>query len=488
MTRITWAILLALATTSCGDPTTPLANFPPVDPGTGAICSPRTPTGLCPAGRICRQGACIIDLDPGEPIDTQEALSRLEAIWSFYNQSYGAFPAKTVDWPAVRTAYHTRIEDATSAFEASWLLSLMVDQLHDGHSYAMDRQRCDLTGQLGQGYSNVGACVTEIQGGTLHVYRLGPFNPAGFELGDELLSIDGRDVDALLGDLEQQPRCVLQASTPAMSRGQLVDGLLLRAPGQRRVELRRDGRVVTLMVTVEPSQTDLLRCDGRVGPAPVTSHSFDIQSTVLAGDVLYVHLPYFGGHDILGGFVSQPVIDELRALLQQAKEHRGLVLDLRSNSGGSPTVYLALAGWLYTEPTTLFFCHYKNGLRYTDHGPKWPMSVAPDPSLSCNSPLALLVNSRTFGAGDFTTYFLQATDRATTFGEPSGGGFGNGNTKPFDAGWTLGFNDILCTDLEGNPLEGNPPDVDVPVQYTSADLAQGVDTVIEAARSWVAAQ
>jgi hypothetical protein len=42
--------------------------------------------------------------------------------------------------------------------------------------------------------------------------------------------------------------------------------------------------------------------------------------------------------------------------------------------------------------------------------------------------------------------------------------------------------------MAGNILEGHPPAPDFPVSYTTADIRNGVDTVVEAARAWVVAQ
>jgi len=42
--------------------------------------------------------------------------------------------------------------------------------------------------------------------------------------------------------------------------------------------------------------------------------------------------------------------------------------------------------------------------------------------------------------------------------------------------------------VAGNLLQGHPPAADFPVTYTAADIQQGVDTIVEAARQWVVSQ
>lgn len=450
-------------------------------------CSTSAPMGECPAGRACQEGACIVQLNPGPPLeDPDQAFKVLEEIWTFYDESYGAFPAKTVDWDQIRLDYLARLPLVETISQLSWLMAQMVNEIGDGHTYLIDPARCGQDQNYGQFYSNVGACLTEVDGELL-VYRTQ--EGSGFQPGDQVISIDGRSAEEALFDLELQPRCSISASTTAMKRSSLVDGLLLRAPTDKEAVIQRlNGHEVTVPLQHLPLTPSWLPCDGRVGLTQVTEAPYGIRHTILEGNILYITFPFFGGYSAQGEFVAQPMIDALREIFETAPLHAGLILDLRSNMGGAPLVYMALASWLFDEPTTLFTCRTRMGPDHADHGESWNMESIPDPTLHYGGPLAVLANPRTFSAGDFSTGFLSGTGRAKLFGAPSGGGFGNGGTVTGPEGWTLGFNDILCADLQGNLLEGHPPPVDFPVSYDPQDLAQGVDTVIEQARQWAVAQ
>jgi C-terminal processing protease CtpA/Prc len=453
----------------------------------GAACSLAVPDGRCPGDRVCREGACIVDLDPGAPVSSADATQLFEQLWRFYDEGYGAFSAKpALDWATIKATYAPRVARAKTTFALNWTLQQMVDEIGDGHTYALDKGQCALTGLWGQSYSNVGACVTEADDGALYVYRLGGQNPAGFALGDRLVSIDGRGVEALLQDAAAQPRCILGASTEAMRRAKLIDSLLFRGAQDRQVVVERAGQQVTLSLAPTGNQSPL-RCDSLVGVKGTTELAYGILHRTL-GKVLYIRLPMFGGYDAQGNFISQPVVDELRKAFALAANHEGLLLDLRANPGGSPAVYVAIASWLFAQTTTLFRCSDKTGPGHADLGAPWAMTASPDATLNYSGPMALLVSPTTFSAGDFASYFLQATGRARTFGAPSGGGFGNGNSKALGQSWTLGFNNIFCVDLEGKALEGQPKPVDEPLRYSVADLKVGKDTLIEAASSWLAKQ
>jgi len=428
-----------------------------------------------------------VDLDPGTAAGA-DAVAFFETIWSHYDTEYGAFPAKSVDWQAVHDEVTPRIAATSSAFEARWLVSQAVARIGDGHTAAISLDNCDLDPGFGRSISNVGACATEIDG-RLYIQRATAANPTGFAVGDELLSLDGRDVELALSDLEAQPRCYSAASTAAQARSILVDSLLFRAEGDATVRVRHpDGSEEDLAVVTSDKAPELLACDGRVGPAePLVDHGFGVYSTLLSGDVLYIRLSMFGGKGADQEFVDQPVIDLLRALVEQAKTRAGLMLDLRANPGGFPSVYMALASWFFPDARELFQCRSKNGPGHEDHGAWWSMISDPDAELQYQGPLAVLVSARTMSAGDFSSAFLHLSGRAKTFGAPSGGGFGNANSADLDPSWSIGFNDILCADLDENLLEGHPPPVDTPVSYTVDDIRAGHDTVIESARAWLTA-
>jgi C-terminal processing protease CtpA/Prc len=512
--RPLWGALLAAAALAtlggCGAPVAggnPDAVAPPPDAGTSgagadagadpgadagtdaghlpALCSESAPEGDCPYGRSCRDGACIVDLDPGDPAQPDAARAEFDALWQFYAEKYGAFPAKSVDWDEVRQRYRARLELVSTRFEATWLYAQAVAELQDGHAGLYSHWLCERTRGYGSGWSNIGACLVEA-GGRLVVGRVAHNHPLGLVTGDEIVEIDGRGPAALLRDLAAQPRCSVSASTPAMARRALVSSLMFRPLTDGAVRVRRaGGDEVDHALAPALANISWLRCGERVGVPSPTDHGHGVESRLLDGGILYIHLPMFGGYDPSGNFIVGPVISSLREAFQQAPTSQGVVLDLRDNPGGSPQVYLALASWLYAQPTRLFSCQSKVGPGPDDFGAPWNMWAQPDATLQYAGRLAVLINAATFSAGDFSSAFLKTTGRATTFGHPSGGGFGNGSGHAWSSDLHLGYNDILCRDVDGNLLEGSPPEVDVPVSWSVADLRDGRDPVVEAAVEWL---
>jgi len=486
MTRVLPCVVFALLTvTLAGCPESPAVDDDAgiVDDDAGvAICAVDAPNGACPGRRVCAGGACVVPIDDGTDIEDDVA-DTWSAMWTAYNEGYGAFAAKPdLDWVAVRDDVAARVDDATTKMQAEWAMSRGVQAIGDGHTFMVPTRLCQLDPGFGAHQSNIGACLEETDDGFV-VAQVGDDNPMGFVVGDVVTAFDGRSVEDALHDLDEQPRCVVNHSTPAMLRQSLVHSVMFRDRDDVDVDVQgADGSVETrpLLFTDRP-----LPCNGVLGPNvdDVVAHAHGVKSALLDGDVSYVWWPFFGAYEG-NTFVDQPMLDVLLPLIEDARGRQGLILDVRSNGGGYVTVYMAIAQLLYRQSTVLFYGRNKTGPGPLDFSPEFAQTTPGNPD-ALDVDVVVLTNARSFSAADFMPAFLAQTGRATSMGAPSGGGFGSGDGLPAVDGYTLGNNSFYATDLDGLPLEGHPPDVDVAVRYTRGDLAAGRDTVVEAARTFL---
>lgn len=445
--------------------------------GAALGCSP-----ACPAHRVCLPdvNACVVEADLGPP-DAGLA-DVFESIWSFYDTEYGAFPIKEVDWAAVREATLSEIADAPSRFWQLWAITGAVAAIGDGHTGAYAFDICGATSGLAANFTNTGACVTEVDG-RLVVYATSA--ESTLEVGDEIVAVDDRAVASLIGDVVHQPRCAASTSTSEQARWQAVDSVMFRPDGDETFTVVRGDETIPVPIERITPQS----CQRLLPPPLDVDHGSGVTSTLLASGALYVRLPTFFVLDANGNPDAASLTASLRDAFELAPAE-GVILDVRSNPGGFPAVYMALASWLFDAETDLFQCQSKDGPGHDDHGLAWTMTSAPDPTLHYAGPLALLVDARSFSAADFTYGWMSETGRARTFGHRSGGGFGNGasETNVGGAHFQLGYNDILCRSMAGEPLEGSPPPIAEPVALTEAGIAAGQDDVIVAAETWLVAQ
>lgn len=232
---------------------------------------------------------------------------------------------------------------------------------------------------LNREYGGIGAFVNFDQDGDFSIVRpiySGPAYKAGMKSGDKILEIDGWETsghttDEIISRLKGRPE------TPVT--------LKMFRPGLQKPE---DLTIVRRQISV---------------PA--------VNWAMVPGDIGYIELINF----------SQNISDELHGALAdlQQKGARGIVLDVRNNTGG----YLTQARDIVEQ-----FVAGKKLVVYTE-GPAEPRRnyyTAERPRPVCELPVAVLTNNFSASASEITAGALQDLGRATIIGERS---FGKGSVQ-----------------------------------------------------------
>jgi C-terminal processing protease CtpA/Prc len=178
---------------------------------------------------------------------------------------------------------------------------------------------------------------------------------------------------------------------------------------------------------------------------------------------------------------------DLKYVLNQYKDCKGLIIDLRQNGGGSIANVQQLLSIFDNHKQPLYTTQVKKGAGHNDFGD--PVTVyAADSSLfgknPYTKPVAVLIDRGSYSATSFFSVCTQGYDNIKLFGDYSGGGMGipNGGTLP--NGWNYRFSTTRTIALDGQNYEnGVPPDVRVILD--PAATAQGLDNVIETAADWI---
>jgi C-terminal processing protease CtpA/Prc len=139
-----------------------------------------------------------------------------------------------------------------------------------------------------------------------------------------------------------------------------------------------------------------------------------------------------------------------------------LIIDLRQNGGGAPSMIQLITSYFFDEPKHLNSFY----IRKTDETKQfWTQSHVQGPRLT-DTDLYVLTSSRTFSAAEEFTYNLKNMERATIVGETTGGGAHPVQSHYFE-GLQFGIvvpygraiNPISGTNWEGKGIE---PHVKVP--------------------------
>ena len=173
----------------------------------------------------------------------------------------------------------------------------------------------------------------------------------------------------------------------------------------------------------------------------------------LQGNIGYV--------DIRGFIPAQVGGETAAAAMTFVANTDALIVDLRYNGGGDPSMIAFVSSYLFDEPTHLndLYERYRNT---TQHW--WTSPYVPGLRFGGSKPVFVLTSNRTFSGGEEFAYNLKNLKRATLVGETTGGGAHPVDSVKVSDHFELGvpfaraINPISQTNWEGS---GVAPDVAV---------------------------
>jgi carboxyl-terminal processing protease len=308
----------------------------------------------------------------------------------------------------------------------------MMDSLGDPHTaYMSPTEYSDATAPI-EGYSGIGAWVnTEGEYLTITEPMKGsPAEAAGIKAGDQIIAIDGVEMKGVLPELARQ-----KVLGPAGSNVILT--------------IKRTGVDQPFDVTVTRAQ--------------ITIPS--IESRMLDNSIAYIRLSAFGDTSA----------EELHAALQEllAKNPKGLILDLRYNSGGLLDTAINI-GSEFLADGVVAYEEYGDGTRNT-------FNVTGD-GIATKIPMIVLVNEWSASASELVAGALQDRGRAqlvgvTTYGKGTVQNWvaltGNeGAIRVTIARWlTPNLRNVTGTGLKPN----------VEIKISDADIQAGIDSQLNKA-------
>lgn len=142
-----------------------------------------------------------------------------------------------------------------------------------------------------------------------------------------------------------------------------------------------------------------------------------------------------------------------------------LVIDLRQNGGGDPSMIQLLCTYFFEERTLLNTFEWRGQEKREEY---WTLEEAPGKKL-VDVPLFLLTSHTTFSAAEEFSYDLQNLKRATLIGETTGGGAHPGDTYPI-AGKLAAFipNGRAINPITGTNWEGTGVKPEIETQASEA--------------------
>jgi carboxyl-terminal processing protease len=180
-------------------------------------------------------------------------------------------------------------------------------------------------------------------------------------------------------------------------------------------------------------------------------------------------------------FLDLPrVMTRFQESVEGCKSCKGMIIDLRGNTGGIGGMAMGMAGFLISEPNQRLGTMHMRG---TD------LNFVVNPRLNgFKGPVAVLIDSLSASTSEIFTGGLQDLGRARIFGTRSAAAALPSAIERLPNG--DGFQHAIANYVSesGRVLEGNGVIPDVMVKLNREDLLQGVDAVLDAALKWMDAQ
>lgn len=188
------------------------------------------------------------------------------------------------------------------------------------------------------------------------------------------------------------------------------------------------------------------------------------------GDVGYISVSALDRDDLIGYFDTA---------LEAFADVRGLIVDLRFNSGGNETLAQAMAGRFTDEPRVYATQRYRSGPGRDELGP-WSQRVLAPRGEPFELPVVVLTGPAVMSSAEGFALALSACPTVTTLGARTAGSSGNPRVLELAGGITAAVPRWLAADPDHRHFEGRGIAPDVSVD-PGADAFETADPVFEAA-------
>lgn len=186
------------------------------------------------------------------------------------------------------------------------------------------------------------------------------------------------------------------------------------------------------------------------------------------------------GYIHLGDFVGDERVGQVEDAVRDLQEYDALILDVRSNGGGSARSARLVAGLFADTRFHHLDIRYRNGPGHDDFTEPDAKYVVPrEPHF--NGPVVVLTNRRTFSAAEDLVLAMKRIPGVTVIGDTTGGGAGSPITRELPNGWTFRLSRWIATDPSGWTWEGVGIAPDLHVVQTADDLLSGREPVLDSA-------
>src|SRR5215210_175211 len=415
----------------------------------------RTALALCALGWLLLLAPAGVARRPEYASTPEGRLRIFDEVWEQVSERYFDPSFHGVDWGGLRAELRPSAAAARGEAELYALLRRMLGRLRDPHTrvYAPGES---MDWRVHR-YVSVGVAVRELAGQVVvtDVERDSQARRAGLRAGDAVLAIDGEPVLKLIGRRLAEQNAPDSASARLVAVTQLFDG----APASTvRVTFARPGE--------KKEREAALRREPRI-----RLPSFDVEEEEHGVRLVRFNI-----------FTPEVAAQFTRALKDELKGARALVIDLRDNGGGETQSMADLASTLLPAGLSLGRFTDRTGAVWLEPYTRAALLSTADSFERFGRPVVLLTGARTASAAEVFAASLRETNRASVIGEATCGCvLGIRRRHRLPDGGVLDVSEMDYHTAAGTRLEGAGLRPDLTVEPTREDLRHRRDRALERA-------
>ncbi len=392
----------------------------------------------------------------------KEYLSTFEIVWKMVNETYFDPTFGGLNWKDIHDRYLPQITATKKDEEFYRHVNKMLWELKVSHANIVPPGSFALYEPLVFAEGSPGLDVRLLNGAVVitSVKPESPAGQAGLRPGYVIQAIDGVAIGEVIREAE------LWMSPPYNSRGRIaritkrILGRIYGVPGT-------DVSIVYSDNGGENREKKIARAKRNgvtVSPRIFFATEFEVKR--LDGGIGYIRV-----NTLQPQFAAQ-----ISRAIRSMGEVRGIIFDLRGNSGGEieemPDLFLK-------ERTLLYLQRSRDG----------ETKVFFDPAQDAfNGPLVLLIDPLSGSAGELLAASLQAIGRAVVVGERSPGSVMEMDRKIFPNGAILMYPVAQLATPDGKVLEGQGVIPNIEVGLDREKLLRGIDSQLDSAIGYIRKQ
>jgi len=452
----------------------------------------------------------IVDDYWGPGVETSEKIRIFDTAWENLDRNYGAYMNLDVDMQALRRQYRREIRGGVSRGRFVAIMNHLSLAMKDAHTAIMNRSvNWGTPMQIGTplfvvgawvNNSPFGAALTPMPDGSLLVYKALPNHVLGLEPGDLVLGYDGVPWRILYRRLlEAELPIRLQwvwGSTDASMEHCMLMSAAMNWHLFDTIDIQKYGSedIVSLPTDLLVNQWGTIWGNEQL-PVPGVEMPDFVNEDYITWGVIdgtrigYIYVASWAWQDEYE--ISEQWYEALDELMHH-HETTGLIVDFRLNHGG----YMLEAHDGYS----LLFNERIAAVSFDVRGsPDDHLDMVPHPTFTArhftipgnpvtfyDKPIAVLTGPGAVSNGDWESLRMGFHPMVRTFGKASNGAFTLSDTPHLGDDWYFSKATGSGYLVDGHRyLAHTGVQVNEEVWLTREDVAEGRDTVVEAAIKWI---